>query len=165
MGQVLLPFGWNSFLVIQGDLKTTLILTLLKRMANAILSHRLWEEGTAPAPDTLHLQELILLVYFARAICTVLGLSQANAAPSLSGVKSTNQNRDASISCKPNQAFLLSFEAAVFLLSLSVLSPCAFPHQKLAFPIIEVLGRFPILSAFFPPTLSRKENVNEQELN
>lgn len=61
-----------------------------------------------------------------------------------------------------------------FLPSLSVLSPCAslsgvqptaFPHQKLTFPVIQVLDRFPILFTFCAPILSRKENVNEQELN
>lgn len=104
----------------------------------------------------------------------MLGSSQADAAPSLSGVKSTYQNTVSSTSCKPSKAFLLSFEAATFLLSLSVLSPCAslsgvqptaFPHQKLTFPVIEVLDRFPILFTFCAPILSRKENVNEQELN
>lgn len=164
-------------------METTLILTLLKRAPNAILSHRLWKGGTAPAPDILllqNLQKLILLVSFVPAICTVLGISQADAAPSLPGVKSTDQNRDSYIFCKTHKTFLLSFEAVFllsfipsFLPSISALSPCAslsvvqptaFSHQKLTFPIIKVLARFPIFFTLFPPTLFRKENVNEQEL-
>lgn len=62
--------------------------------------------------------------------------------------------------CLPSFSFCLSPCA-----SLSDIQPTAFPHQKLTFPIIEVLARFSILFTLFPPNLSRKENVNEQELN
>lgn len=70
--------------------------------------------------------EMLLLLWFPHAFCTVLGLSWADAASCLSGVKSTHQNRDSYISWNPNMAFLLPLEAAACLPSLSLcpLSMC-----------------------------------------
>lgn len=76
-------------------------------------------------------------------------------------------------SVKPIRLFSCLLKLPSFLPSISALSPCAslsvvqptaFSHQKLTFPIIKVLARFPIFFTLFPPTLFRKENVNEQEL-
>lgn len=105
--QVLLPFNWNSSLVIHPtrELETILILTILKTNSSGS-----WDPTTSPGAAS---PGLVLLVSSELSL-----VSRGQMEPPAPCVKSTNQNRDFYISCNPNVAFLLSFEAAALVLSL-----------------------------------------------